>query len=84
MFRPVAAIIMSLSFDTLKSTLCSCVLAFLMRRSQHHGLFQIKFEKLAFLVGFIRIYHDTRSSECQIRKRDVSVGILHDCNALEY
>jgi len=28
-----------------------------------------KFEKLVFLIGFIiRIYHDARSSECQIYK----------------
>ena len=28
-----------------------------------------KFEKLVYLVGFIRrIYHDSRSSECQIKK----------------
>jgi len=40
MFRPVEAIIRSLSFGTLKSTLYSCVLACLMRRSQHQGLFE--------------------------------------------
>ena len=40
MFRPVVAIIRSLSFDTLKSTLYNCVLACVMRRSQHEGLFE--------------------------------------------
>jgi hypothetical protein len=29
-------------------------------------LFQNKFEKLVHFIGFIRIYHDGRSSECQI------------------
>jgi uncharacterized protein YqiB (DUF1249 family) len=29
-------------------------------------LFQIKFDELVYLVGFvIRMYHDARSSECQ-------------------
>ena len=40
MFWPVVAIIRSLSFDTLKSTLYNCVLAYLMRKSQHHVLFE--------------------------------------------
>jgi hypothetical protein len=32
--------------------------------------FKNKFEKLVHLVGFIiRIYHDARSSECQIRRK---------------
>ena len=39
MFQPVVAIIRSLSFDTLKNTLYNCVVACLMRRSQHQGLF---------------------------------------------
>jgi len=39
MFQPVMAIIRSLSFDILKSTLHSCVVACLMRESQHQGLF---------------------------------------------
>jgi len=38
MFRPVVAIIKSLSFDTLKGTSCNRVVACLMR-SQHQGLF---------------------------------------------
>jgi len=40
MFRLVVANIRSLSLDTLKSTLYNCLLASLMRRSQHHGLFE--------------------------------------------
>jgi len=38
MFRPVVAIIRSLSFDSLKIILYNCVAAYLMRRSQHQGL----------------------------------------------
>jgi len=37
MFRPVVAIIRSLSFDSLKIVLYSCVAACLMRRSQHQN-----------------------------------------------
>jgi len=40
MFRPVVAI-RSLSFNTLKNTLYSRVVAYLMRRSQHQGLFWV-------------------------------------------
>jgi len=38
MFRPVVAIIRSLSFDTLKNILYICVAACLMWRSLHQGL----------------------------------------------
>ena len=39
MFRPVEAIIRSLSFDAFKSTLYNYVLAFVMWRSRHQDLF---------------------------------------------
>ena len=38
-FQPVVAIIRSLSFDTFKSTLYNCVVACLMWRFRHQGLF---------------------------------------------
>ena len=37
MFRPAVAIIRSLSFDTLQIILYNCVVACVMRRSQHQG-----------------------------------------------
>jgi len=51
MYRPVVAIISSLSFDTLKSTLYNCVLACLMRRSQHQGLFEFDISILVVWVS---------------------------------
>jgi len=51
MFRPVVAIIRSLSFDTLNSTLYNCVLACLMRRSQHQGLFEFDISILVVWVS---------------------------------
>ena len=51
MFWPVVAIIRSLSFGKLKSTLYNCVLACLMRRSQHHGLFEFDISILGVWVS---------------------------------
>ena len=50
MFRPVVAIIRSWSFDTLKSTLYNCVVACLIRRSQHQGLFEFDISILGVWV----------------------------------
>ena len=37
-------------------------------RNMYSSILKIIFEKLVYLDGFIiRIYHDARSSECQIR-----------------
>ena len=50
MFRPVVAIIRSLSFDTLKSTLYNCVAACLVR-SQHQNLFEFDISILGVWVS---------------------------------
>jgi hypothetical protein len=52
-------------------------------------LFQNKFEKLVHLVGFIiRIYHDARSSECQIlcvwaNSDKVDINLLENTDVTE-
>jgi len=52
MFQPVVAIIRSLLFNTRKSTLYNCVLACLMKRSQHQGLFESGISILGVWVGY--------------------------------
>jgi len=51
MFQPVVAIIRSLSFDILKSTLYNCVVACLLRRSEHQGFFEYDISILGVWVS---------------------------------
>ena len=62
MFRPVVAIIRSLSFDTLKSALYNCVFGCLMRRSQHHGLFLSPIYLYCALLVEIKIIYKMRGT----------------------
>ena len=58
MFRPVVAIIRSLSFDTLKSTLYNCVLTCLMTRSQHQDLIIKHANTQLYKVLFLSVSND--------------------------